>query len=460
MLSGIMRIPATTPLFAWNCLETSPSLQTLRDLLEALPDRDLLATLRRRRGRGRDDYPIPTLWGIYVCRLALRHPTMDAMLDELRRNPALCRLVGIEGEDDVPDKWNMSRFEQNLGRPEHLTHLRRIFDAMATRLGAAVDDLGRDVAGDATALHAQRSKAKKASASTLPQPTGGRKEYTDDDGQVTHSYEWFGYKLHLLVDSRHEVALAYQVTSAHTGDNEPIPDLVRQAQANLCAPTTLAKIDDRTPGRIRTLSYDKAADTQDVHAALHDQSIAGIIQTRSLWTLDPERMLPEDDGTSHVVYDEAGTVYCYDKVSDPPVRRRMAFIGHEPQRGTLKYRCPAKHHGHACRSQRRCNGGKQYGLTKRISREIDLRRFCRLPRSTKKFERLYRGRTAVERVNGRLKLFWGADDGNVRGAERFHARVGTVMVVHIAFALLLAKAPRHEGTLSHTRLSPIAQALQ
>jgi len=454
-----MKIPDTSPLFAWNCLETSPTLQTLHDLLESLPDQDLLAALRARRGRGRNDYPVSTLWAIYVCRLALRHPTMEAMLDELRRNPALCRLVGVEGEADVPDKWNMSRFEEGLGRPEHVESLRGIFDAMATRLGAAVGDLGRDVAGDATALHARRSKAKKARTSTLAQPTGGRKEYTDDEGNVTHSYEWFGYKLHLLVDTKHEVALAYQVTSAHAGDNEPVADLVDQAQTNLCDPETRAKIDDRHPGRIRTLSYDKAADTNDVHAVLHDQGIAGIIQTRSLWKGDPERMLP-DDGASHVVYDEAGSVYCYDKVSDPPVRRRMAFIGHEPQRGTLKYRCPAKHHGHPCRSSRRCNAGKQYGLTKRIPREIDLRRFCRLPRNTKKFERLYKGRSAVERVNGRLKLFWGADDGNLRGAERFHARVATVLIVHMAFAILLAKAPRHEGTLSRTRLSPIAQALQ
>jgi hypothetical protein len=99
-------------------------------------------------------------------------------------------------------------------------------------------------------------------------------------------------------------------------------------------------------------------------------------------------------------------------------------------------------------------------MTKRVSREIDLRRFCRLPRNTKKFERLYKGRSAVERVNARLKLFWGIDDGNIRGPQRFHARIGAVMAVHMAFAILLAKTPRYEGTLSRTRLSPIAKALQ
>ena len=33
----------------------------------------------------------------------------------------------------------------------------------------------------------------------LPQPTGGRKQYTDEAGQVVKVVEWFGYKLHLPV---------------------------------------------------------------------------------------------------------------------------------------------------------------------------------------------------------------------------------------------------------------------
>ena len=89
-----------------------------------------------------------------------------------------------------------------------------------------------------------------------------------------------------------------------------------------------------------------------------------------------------------------------------------------------------------------CNAGKSYGLTVRVKREIDLRRFPPIPRATKKFERMSKGRTTVDRVNARLKLFWGADDDNVAGSRRFHAKVGTLMVVHAACATLLASAPR------------------
>ena len=107
-----------------------------------------------------------------------------------------------------------------------------------------------------------------------------------------------------------------------------------------------------------------------------------------------------------------------------------------------------------------CNEGKTYGKTVRVDREIDPRRFPALPRATRKFERMYKGRTAVERVNARLKIFWGADDGNVRGSRRFVASVGVVLAVHAAFATLLASSPRREGTLGKLRLGPIAEALR
>jgi hypothetical protein len=224
--------------------------------------------------------------------------------------------------------------------------------------------------------------------------------------------------------------------------------LLAQAEANLPA------------DRIETMAYDKAADGEEVHELLRGEGIKPLIRMRSLWQTDPERLLPGHDGTSNVVYDEAGTIYCYDKVSDPPVRHRMSYIGYEPRRETLKYRCPARHEGWACPMSGVCNAGRSYGKTVRVPSAVDPRRFPALPRATKKFEQMYKGRTAVERVNGRLKVFWGVDDGNVVGARRFVAQVGVVLAVHAALATLLASAPRWEGTLSKMSLSPIAEALR
>jgi hypothetical protein len=448
-----MKIHITRPLFAWACLEDSPSLVTLREVLALFPDAALLTALREARGKGRDDYPVEVLWGTLLLQIILRHATMEACLGELRRNPPLRALIGIKDEGAVPGPDNMSRFLKRLGEPDLLLLLTAAFEGMVGQLAEAVPDLGVHTAGDSTGLsarpHAAEGKEARVEATSgLPEANGGRKEYLDAQGAVERVVEWFGHKLHLLVDVKHEVALAYRVTSATAADVTEVPPLVAAAEA--CLP----------PGRMKTLAYDLAGDDQKLHALLAAKRIKPLIEMRALWSEETERMLPGHTGRSNIVYDEAGTVYCYDKVSDPPVKQRMAYLGHEAARGTLKYRCPACHGQWRCPSQERCNAGRPYGLTVRVKQELDLRRFPPIPRATKEFERLYKGRTAVERVNARLKVFWGVDDGNLVGARRFHAQVGVVMLVHAAFATLLARAPRWEGTLSHTRLGPIQKALR
>jgi Transposase DDE domain len=387
-----MIVYATDPLFAWARLEDHPQLSTLRDLLAVLPDQALLDGLRQTRGKGRDDFPIAVLWGVVVFPIALRHGSFESCLAELHRNPALCRLIGIPGVDKIPKGWNVSRFLEVLGQEPHLTELRKVFDFIVQRLGIAIPDLGVNTAGDSTGLNGRPKKDEEAVADEikqgLPQASGGRKEYKDDDGKVTKVVEWFGYKLHLLVDVKHEVPLAWHITDTKAGDNERIKTLVEQAEGNL------------PEERIKTLAYDK------------------------------------------------------------PVRHQMAYMGYEKDREALKYRCPAKHEGWNCPSSQRCNEEREFGMIVRVDPTIDLRRFPPIPRGTKQFEERYKGRTAVERVNARTKIFWGVDDGNVTGSRRFHAYVGVVMVICVALATLLAKTARREGSMGYTRLGPIAQALQ
>jgi Transposase DDE domain/Transposase domain (DUF772) len=446
-----MNIAITKPLFAWDALEDSPSLQSLRTFLQFIPDAKLLRTLHAARGKGRNEYPIRVLWGTFLLSIALRHVSVVACLDELQRNPALALMIGIENEDKVPKPHNMSRFFSVLGEAPHLTLLRDIFDVMVQRLGKVVSDLGQHTAGDSTGLAARTAESPTLVAAELaqglPQPSGGRKEYKDDDGTITKVVEWFGYKLHLLVDVKHEVVLSYHITDTKTGDNDMIADLLQQAKKNL------------PPDRIETIAYDKAADDGKVHELLHEEGIKPLIQNRTFKVEEEEKVLGGRTPLN-IVYNQAGTLFCYDKIGVTPIRHSMAYIGHEPQRGTLKYRCPARHQGWTCPSDQACNGERRYGLTVRVDQARDLRRFPPIPRATKQFERMYKGRTAVERVNARFKIFWGLDDGQVYGARRFHAHVGAVLVVHLGMATLLAQANRHEGSFGKMRLSPIAQALR
>jgi hypothetical protein len=167
---------------------------------------------------------------------------------------------------------------------------------------------------------------------------------------------------------------------------------------------------------MQTLACDKASDEENSHEWLHQHRIAPLIQARSMWKEEPERKLPGHDASSNVVHDEAGTIDCYDTVSAAPTRHKMSRIGYEKQRRTLQYRCPARHEGFACPSDKPCNGRRSYGKTVRVKCELDLRRFPAMPRATLEFERRYNGCTAVERVNARTQVDWDADDGNVSGS--------------------------------------------
>lgn len=448
-----MRVHATKPLFPWDELEVSPTLGTIREALEVIPDGPLLDALQKRRHNGCDKYPVRVLWGVLLLSIILRHTTIEACLAELRRNAPLRLLIEIEDETRVPNGWNMTRFLAVFGESPYLDLLRSVFDHMVQRLGAAVPDLGKATAGDSTALSGRRDpdaeRVKAEVEQGLPQASGGKKEYKDADGKVTKVVEWFGYKLHLIVDVKHEVVLGYHITDTKAGDNERIEALVEQAEKNLPAE------------RIETLAYDKAGDDVKVHEVLHEKGIKPLIEIRAMWPKDGDQEKVIGGRIPlNVVYNEAGTVSCYDTVSNPPIRRGMSYCGHESSRGTLKYRCPAKVEGFSCKSEEKCNAGKSYGMTVRVPQKTDLRRFPSIPRETKQFDRLYDGRTSVERVNARLKIFWGLDDGNVVGSRRFHAHVGAVLVVHLAFATLLASAQRYEGSFGSMKLPPIATKLR
>ena len=413
------------PPINWGRLEDRPTVDTLRRLLEALPAEPLLIELRRWRAKGRDDYPVEVLWGVLVLSVAGRHLGLEAGLAELQRRADLRGLIGITSAARVPKPWNMSRFMDVLGQPLHSDSLRVVFDLMVARLGQVVPDLGATGAGAVLGLHARRPRAPRAtapqaeepditySAHGLPLPAEGRQVRTDDVGRTTRLIQWFGYKCHLLVDTRHEVALAYQLTSTRADDERVRPDLIAQARASL-------------PDRRRTRwTFDQAADTPPI-----GDSLTGVGEH--------EHRLPGHEPESPVVCDDAGTLYCYDRHSDPPMRHRMAYAGHEPARGTLKYRCPAAHEGWSCPSESVCNAGKTYGLTARAKQALDRRHFPPAEGATRAFEQTYAGYPAVDRVSARLQLFWGADDATVSGAARFHALLGTIMVVHLGFATLLA----------------------
>ena len=63
----------------------------------------------------------------------------------------------------IPGPHNLSRVLDVLARPEHRQAMRAVFDALLKQMGEAAPDLGKNTAGDSTALAAKAKKGGRPS---------------------------------------------------------------------------------------------------------------------------------------------------------------------------------------------------------------------------------------------------------------------------------------------------------
>ena len=163
-------------LFSWDDVEYLPDLQRLEFVLRYLPDEDLLRALNGKRGRGRDDYPVEAMWRALVAGVVFQHPSLAALIRELRRNPALlglcgfnplprqgrpvvvreatagaqaARLVPAPLHDSVPGDANFSRLLRNVVHLEEQQGLvSAMVDTLRKRLMEALPDFGKHLGYD------------------------------------------------------------------------------------------------------------------------------------------------------------------------------------------------------------------------------------------------------------------------------------------------------------------------
>jgi len=173
---------------------------------------------------------------------------------------------------------------------------------------------------------------------------------------------------------------------------------------------------------------DRGYDDGKLHTKLWDEhSIKPVIDIRNLWRDGEETKLLT--GWANVVYDYKGQVYCY--CPQTARRRPMAYGGFEKDRGTLKYRCPARHYGLNCLGMDRC---RVKGAV-RIPLKEEPRIFTPLARSSYAWKSIYKKRTAVERVNSRLDRVFGFEEHYIRGLKKITLRCTLALLIMLVMAL-------------------------
>lgn len=437
-----MAIIPQKQLFSWTEIEALGDLDRLRLVLHHLPDESLMRTLERRRGNGRDDYPIRAVWNSILAGVVYQHPSVESLRRELLRNAQLRLMCGFDAcraDGAVPPSWAYTRFLKRL--MAHQEEIDRLFDRLVERLRDALPEFGKVLAIDGKAVKTHAQARRKGVA---PLPPDGRRDTDADFGAKRHRgvkadgtlYDrvryWFGYKLHLVVDAEYELPVAYGVTRASQAE---------QPQAH----RLLDDLVERHPAVLdgcEALVGDKGYDQTALLIRLWDRhEIRPVIPVRSDWSKEePTRRVSR---LRHVVYNQQGEVYCYARRGAP---KRMAFGGYEADRETLKYRCPAIQYGLTCPDARRCPSAVRIPLSE------DRPVFLPLARTTYRWDDLYRKRSAVERVNGRLGDVFGLDRHFIRGLKKMRFRVGLSLVVMLAMALGRAKEERRD------RLRSLVQA--
>lgn len=417
-----MAIIPQLKLFGWEEIEQLGDLERLRLVLEYMPDEELMQKLEKERGLGRDDYPIRGMWNAILAGVVYQHISIESLRRELSRNGQLRDMCGLS---KVPTPWAFSRFLAKLLSMEEEINV--IFDKLVEELLVLLPDFGVNLVVDGKAIDTHARPREKDEKKLSPD---GRRDTDADFGKKVYRGQredgtlwekvvtWFGYKLHLLVDADYELPVAFEVTKASSPEAPEAHSLLDKVEK------THQDILERCEHFMADRGYD---DGKLIKKLWDDYTIKPIIDIRNMWKDGEETHLVS--GMENVVYNYCGIVYCY--CLETGKRKEMAYGGFEKDREALKYRCPAEHYGIDCQGKDSCPVAKAV----RIPMEEDRRIFTPVARSSYKWEKLYKKRTAVERVNSRLDVSFGFENHYIRGLKKMRLRMGLALSVMLAMAL-------------------------
>jgi hypothetical protein len=289
-----------------------------------------------------------------------------------------------------------------------------MFIETVKELKESLPQFGETLAGDGKFLD---SYAKRATQEANPgagdraekDAAWGGKEYhtIDKTGNEQVRMEWhYGFKAHLICDVKTELPIAYEVLAANSDEKKAMMDMLMKLPADLREKTNY-------------LLLDKGYDSTEMIRAILGAGIKPIVDIRNCWKdAEPTRQYKNTD----IVYDYQGNVYYVDERGR---QHRMCCEGYDCQKKCLRYAYQGKIH--------------------KIYTRYDERVFLPVARDSMKFARLFKGRTAVERLNGRLDRDFMFEDHCIRGLHKMRLLVSLTLLVMNAMAL----GRIHHGVTTH-----------
>jgi transposase, IS5 family len=351
--------------------------------------------LRSRSPRGADGH----------CREGILRALLVAPLEHINTFTALHHRLetdlrfryqcGLPLDREAPSITTLSRVFAELTK-KNLA--KQLFEDLVNRCQQAGIIDGSHVAIDSAAIHAYEKKQPKRKSEQTGDANWGAK-FDSFGNKIT----WFGYKLHLAVDTKSELPIALEVTPAHVNDGEMAPGLIKQVAV---------------PFKPHFFMLDAGYDQMKVYEAARNVLAQAIIPLNLRGEKEPPAGMTSN-----------GTPCC-------SMGFAMTYWGADGD--YLKFRCPQATGKVECPLGMAACSASNYGMVVKVDTKDDLRRFCSPHRDTKRWKALYNERTSVERSNSRMKTYLTADDMHVWGIKKVTTHQYLNAIVLLVSALSLA----------------------
>jgi hypothetical protein len=354
------------------------------DQVAAILDSDeisaLVAELDELRWTGRKGYGVRVLLGACLVKSLYALPTWTRTTRLIAEHRSLQDALG-----GTPSEWACYRFARKLR--ENRPALEACLDACAASLRAQLPEMGRDVAIDASDLPAYANGQRYVSKNG-PE----RERFSDPDASWGHRSAvstrkgggFYGYKLNAAVCAATGLPLAWTVESARQHESRSALPLLDAVVRRGFAPESCA--------------MDKGYDHVAIHEGCELRGVRPVVPFVARGTHGRAPTFPECE------------------------HGRWTFAGADFKRGASKWRCPT---GECQPKSKWLKADRHHPL---------------IPRETRRWKDLYRGRAAVEREFGRLKNEYGLAPLRVRGRAKVQLHSDLTMLARLSQALARARA--------------------
>jgi hypothetical protein len=329
----------------------------LKTVINSLVDNEFRHGLYGTKHQVRAGCLMEPLWKAYLLSFILNMDCTNDLVRKLEENPSFAEVCGFDMDKPLPSRWAFDRLITTLTCHPEL--IERLLDKAVCQLQQCLPGFGVTVAVDSTPVRSHSNPGRKMKSDS-------EAGFIVKEGIPNKVWRW-GYKLHLLVDTTWELPIVCDITLSRESDVTHLIPMVDKAKKRF--------------GWFRPwhVVADKGYDAGYNYKAIHDIGSIPIIKMKGK---------PQSDDRYSL--DESGIPHCQSGLP-------LLLKDHDKKKG-MRYVCAYRAGKADCPLCDKCSVKVVW-----IRPLWEYRKFCSIPRASEEWNVIYAKRTAVERINSKLK---------------------------------------------------------